>query len=125
MEKGIVGDLIVEPTSPNTQFVEETIVGETFIKPKKTYEFSYVGNLEGEWSVDKDIPVSLDPNGKSVKSIAKKSLFAIIMGNEGSGMSDMISGLCDSFIYIDMNSKCESLNVGVAASILMYELGSK
>ena len=64
-------------------------------------------------------------NGKSVKSIAKKSLFAIIMGNEGSGMSDMISGLCDSFIYIDMNSKCESLNVGVAASILMYELGSK
>ena len=64
-------------------------------------------------------------NGKSVKSIAKKSLFAIIMGNEGNGMSDVVSNLCDEFIYIDMNEKCESLNVGVAASILMYELGSK
>lgn len=64
-------------------------------------------------------------NGKSVKSIAKKSLFAIIMGNEGNGMSDIVSNLCDEFVYIDMNDKCESLNVGVAASILMYELGSK
>lgn len=64
-------------------------------------------------------------NGKNVKSIAKKSLFAIIMGNEGNGISDDISELCDNFIYIEMNNKCESLNVGIAASILMYELGSK
>ena len=60
-----------------------------------------------------------------LKSIAKNSLFAIIMGNEGNGMSDAVSELCDSFVYINMNDKCESLNVGVAASILMYELGSK
>ena len=64
-------------------------------------------------------------NGNDVKSIAKNSLFAIIMGNEGNGMSDTVSELCDSFVYINMNDKCESLNVGVAASILMYELGSK
>lgn len=64
-------------------------------------------------------------NGNDVKSIAKNSLFAIIMGNEGNGMSDVVSELCDSFVYINMNDKCESLNVGVAASILMYELGSK
>jgi len=64
-------------------------------------------------------------NGKNVKSIAKKSLFAIIMGNEGNGISDLVSDLCDEFIYIEMNENCESLNVGVAASILMYELGSK
>ena len=64
-------------------------------------------------------------NGNDVKSIAKNSLFAIIMGKEGNGMSDTVSELCDSFVYINMNDKCESLNVGVAASILMYELGSK
>ena len=64
-------------------------------------------------------------NGNDVKSIAKNSLFAIIMGNEGNGMSDTVSELCDSFVYINMIDKCESLNVGVAASILMYELGSK
>ena len=30
--------------------------------------------------------------------------------------------LCDDFIYIDMNPSCESLNVGVATSIILYEL---
>lgn len=67
MEKGIVGGLIADPVSPNTQFVEDTIIGETFIKPKKTYEFTYRGNLDGNWSVDKNIPVELQPDGKTVK----------------------------------------------------------
>ncbi len=61
-------------------------------------------------------------NGKNIKTIEKKSQFAIIMGNEGQGMSEMSGRFCDEFVYIDMSDKCESLNVGVAASILMYEL---
>ena len=44
------------------------------------------------------------------------------MGNEGNGMSDKVRELCDKNIYIDMNENCESLNVGVSASIIMYEL---
>ena len=44
------------------------------------------------------------------------------MGNEGNGMSNEIVELCDDFIYIDMNEECESLNVGVATSIILYEL---
>ena len=67
MEKGIVGGLIVDPVSPNASFVEDTIIGETFIKPKKTYEFTYRGNLEGDWSVDKNIPVELQQDGKTAK----------------------------------------------------------
>ncbi len=61
-------------------------------------------------------------NGKDIKSVEKKSSFAIIMGNEGKGMSSELEPFCDDFVYISMNEKCESLNVGVAASILMYEL---
>ena len=60
--------------------------------------------------------------GNSLKKIEKKKLFAIIMGNEGNGMSSELDELCDSFIYIDMNPLCESLNVGVATSIILYEL---
>jgi len=60
--------------------------------------------------------------GNSLKSIEKSSRFAIIMGNEGNGVSDSINSLCDKFIYIDMNPLCESLNVGVATSIILYEL---
>ena len=44
------------------------------------------------------------------------------MGNEGNGISEDVQNLCDQFIYIDMNESCESLNVGVATSIILYEL---
>jgi len=60
--------------------------------------------------------------GKSLKSLEKSEKFVIIMGNEGTGISDVSSELCDEYIYIDMNSCCESLNVGVATSIILYEL---
>ena len=60
--------------------------------------------------------------GNSLKKIEKQKKFAIIMGNEGKGMSSELDNLCDEFIYIDMNKACESLNVGVATSIILYEL---
>ena len=62
-------------------------------------------------------------SGVNIKNFKKLEKFAIIMGNEGQGISSNIKKLCDSNIYIPMSSDCESLNVGVAASIIMYELG--
>jgi len=60
--------------------------------------------------------------GNSLKSIEKSSRFAIIMGNEGKGVRDSLMSLADSYLYIDMNPSCESLNVGCATSIILYEL---
>lgn len=60
--------------------------------------------------------------GKSLKTIEKMEKFAIIMGNEGAGVSDNLMSLADAYLYIDMNSSCESLNVAVATSIILYEL---
>lgn len=60
--------------------------------------------------------------GVNVKDIKKPSKFAIIMGNEGSGVSSDIKDLADYNLYINMNKDCESLNVAVASSILMYEM---
>lgn len=60
--------------------------------------------------------------GKSLKGIDKFEKLCIIMGNEGNGMSKSISELTDFNIYIDISKECESLNVGVAASIILYEL---
>ena len=61
-------------------------------------------------------------NGKSIKNVEKGEKFAIIVGNEGKGVSNEVNSLCDEFIYIEMNDKCESLNVAVATSIILYEL---
>ncbi len=60
--------------------------------------------------------------GKSIKELEKVSKFVIIMGNEGKGMSKECENKCDELIFIDMNQDCESLNVGVATSIILYEM---
>ena len=60
--------------------------------------------------------------GKSLKNVEKCEKFAIIIGNEGSCVKPNILNMCSYYIYIDMNSSCESLNVGVATSIILYEL---
>lgn len=64
-------------------------------------------------------------NGNDVKKINNTNKFALIIGNEGTGISDNILKQCDKYLYIKMNNNCESLNAGVAASILMYEMGNK
>ena len=61
-------------------------------------------------------------NGKNIKNIEKIEKTCIIMGNEGNGVSKSILDMCDEYIYIDMNASCESLNVAVATSIILYEL---
>lgn len=61
-------------------------------------------------------------NGKDLKNIETKEKYVIIMGNEGNGVSNEISSLADEKIYIKMNKNCESLNVAVATSIILYEL---
>lgn len=61
-------------------------------------------------------------NGISIKNVKDLEKYAIIMGNEGAGMSKELENLCDENIYIDMNRTCESLNVAVATSIILYEL---
>ena len=61
--------------------------------------------------------------GKNVSDFKNLKKFAIIVGNEGQGISLDTKKLCSDFVYIPMSKDCESLNVGVAASIIMYELG--
>lgn len=60
--------------------------------------------------------------GKLIKHLEKNEKFAIIIGNEGQGVSQELQNLSDEYIYIPMNEKCESLNAAVATSIILYEL---
>ena len=60
--------------------------------------------------------------GKELKTISKEEKQIIVMGNEGKGVSKEILDMCDEYLYINMNEACESLNVAVATSIILYEL---
>jgi TrmH family RNA methyltransferase len=60
-------------------------------------------------------------NGTRLEDIKVNKPFALIMGSEGNGVKDSIASYADESVYINMNDKCESLNVGVATSIILYE----
>ena len=46
---------------------------------------------------------------------------AIVIGNEGDGMSQLVRKNCDVMVHIPMNGSISSLNASAAASILLYE----
>ncbi len=72
----------------------------------------------------KNLPVYLaDMDGENIfkmKEIDK--VYALVIGNEGSGVSDQFEKLHKRTISLPMKSQMESLNAGVSASVLMYEL---
>ena len=46
---------------------------------------------------------------------------AIVIGNEGDGMSPLVRKNCDMLVHIPMKGQISSLNASAAASILLYE----
>jgi len=76
----------------------------------------------------KDIPIVLaDVKGERLDtiSIPDDNKYALVLGNEGNGISPEIRALPNKKITIPMQSGVESLNVGVAGGILMYELNKR
>ena len=45
----------------------------------------------------------------------------LIMGSEGSGLSRLLKETCDGMVSIRTSGKIDSLNVSVAAGVLLYE----
>lgn len=61
-------------------------------------------------------------NGENIDKIENNSSFALIMGNEGNGVSSDIKKLADKNLYIKTSKNLESLNVGVATGIILYKI---
>lgn len=59
---------------------------------------------------------------KSVYDIKYSGKIALIFGNEGEGVRKNLLKLCDDFIFIPISGKVESLNVSVAAGVILYEI---
>lgn len=64
-------------------------------------------------------------NGTSLQNVKFQEKIGVIIGNEGKGMNPELEKYCNSNLYISMNEKCESLNAGIAASIIFYEIYKK
>lgn len=62
VENGVVDAYGEEVPQPQ----DETIQGETFIKPKKSYTYEYVGTEESAWSYDSRLPISAEIIDKKI-----------------------------------------------------------
>ncbi|MGX7204185.1 TrmH family RNA methyltransferase [Enterococcus pingfangensis] len=65
---------------------------------------------------------ALDKEAKDYLTATKMENFALVMGNEGQGMSPELLALTDQNLYITIKGQAESLNVAIAAGVLMFHL---
>ena len=63
-----------------------------------------------------------DAGGRSVAELHPPAKLAIVVGNEGAGLSSSARSRASQLISLPIASSVESLNVAVAAGILLYEL---
>ena len=63
-----------------------------------------------------------DAGGENCRKIDFPAKSVLIMGSEGTGMSQLLEKQCDTIVSIPTCGKIDSLNVSVAAGVLLYEI---
>lgn len=71
---------------------------------------------EGLWFVCADM------DGEPMYKCNLKGSIGLVVGNEGSGVGELVKKTCDFTASIPMKGDIDSLNASVAAGVLMYEI---
>ncbi len=66
--------------------------------------------------------IGTDMEGTDYKKLDYQGKIAIIIGNEGNGMSRLVKESCDFIASIPMYGTVNSLNASVAAGIILFEV---
>ena len=61
-------------------------------------------------------------NSQDYREVDYSGKIALVIGNEGKGISDIVSKNCDYLVKIPMYGETNSLNASVAAGIMIYEI---
>ncbi len=70
--------------------------------------------------------IGSDMDGQSIYyETDLKGPCALVIGSEGEGMSRLIKNECDFIVRIPMKGKISSLNAGVAAALIMFEIAKQ
>ncbi len=115
-------DLVMIPERRSVQ-ANETVV-KVSSGAAQYVTLSVVTNLTREIKVLKDNGFWIygaDMAGEDSYNVAFPPRTAIVMGSEGDGISQLVRKNCDHIISIPMQGHIDSLNVSVAAGILLYE----
>lgn len=66
-----------------------------------------------------------DMDGKLYTDCDFSGAVALVIGNEGKGISRLVKEKCDEIVSLPMKGRIKSLNASVAAGVLMYAVASK
>lgn len=66
-----------------------------------------------------------DMNGEDYRKVDFSGGVALVIGNEGKGISRLVRENCDTIVSLPLKGRINSLNASVAAGILMYRIASK
>jgi TrmH family RNA methyltransferase len=66
--------------------------------------------------------ICADAGGKNIFALPKPDKFALVVGNEGTGVGQVFLAAADSVVSIPMDERVESLNAAAAAAVLLYQL---
>lgn len=96
--------------------------GSLFHLPVLTGDLTdYVGGLKDQGV---EIWASTLENAASYKELPIPEKAALVVGNEGSGISEELVEAADQQVYIPIYGQAESLNAAIAGAVLMYHLKS-
>lgn len=68
------------------------------------------------------LTLGADAAGVPVSDVNRPGRVTLVVGNEGAGLGEAMRRRCDRLVAVPMPGGTESLNVAVAAGILLYEL---
>ena len=113
--------MTIHQSAPITDVVEKTSAGAVnHLKIAKVtnlnQEITYLKE-NGFWIVGSSLE-----NSKDYREIDYNMPIALIMGNEEKGIRKLIADNCDFLVSIPMRGKIQSLNVSVAAGILLSQI---
>lgn len=117
--------VIIPEHKSASDITSNEVIGRTSAGASSWVKVSLVNNLvrcteqlkeEGFWIY------GADAGGQTLGTIDFPQKTCLIMGSEGSGISQLLEKQCDSIVSIPTCGKIDSLNVSVAAGVLLYEL---
>lgn len=119
-------DLVIVPEHNSSKDIENNdVIARSSAGASAWIPFTVVNNLvraveqlkaAGFWIY------GADAGGETCGKIDFPEKTVIIMGSEGTGMSPLLEKQCDTIVSIPTCGKIDSLNVSVAAGVLLYEL---
>lgn len=65
---------------------------------------------------------ALDMDGEEITKTNLTGAVALVVGNEGDGISQLTRSLCDGVVSLKLNGKVNSLNASVACGVALYEV---